>query len=288
MPSVVITAVMEASYRACRSPAEQHLGDSDLQLLDKRFATLDERVPEEGLCRHALDMVVVQAVPEQVDTTLAEGVACLAANLLEVRIAPLRKPGFPIAQCGDAGPDLVVGGAKHLEDLKDGVDLRVAGEERLARGHLLDDAAERPDVRGRAIADLAEQDLGRPVPESDHLVGVDLQGYAEGAGQAEVGQNKAPRALGPLPRDDLHEDVLRLQVAVDDTARMAVLQAAYELKCRSSKGPIGERAILLQTLPQVHVKALEDQVQIGFAGEDIVQLQDVGMALHVPKHRDLT
>ena len=57
-----------------------------------------------------------------------------------------------------------------------------------------------------------------PIPERDNLVGVGLGGHGLGPGQPKVRQLE----LAPL----VDEQVLRLEVAVEDAARVTVRQAA--------------------------------------------------------------
>ena len=80
-----------------------------------------------------------------------------------------------------------------------------------ARPHFGHDAAGAPHVDGRAVVALAEQQLGRPVPERHDAVRVPVRLVvlvAEGARQSKVGQLQDAR-LG-----DQH--VGRLHVAVQD------------------------------------------------------------------------
>lgn len=68
---------------------------------------------------------------------------------------------------------------------------------------------------------LAEQDLGRPIPQRHNLVGVGPDGEADGTGQAKVGQLEVALLID--------KQVLRLQVAMEDAAGMAVCQATDQL-----------------------------------------------------------
>ena len=66
-------------------------------------------------------------------------------------------------------PHGLSGRAERLEDLEDRVDLGIAREERGARGHLGEDAANAPEVHGHAVQRDPQEDLRRPVPERDDL-----------------------------------------------------------------------------------------------------------------------
>ena len=71
---------------------------------------------------------------------------------------------------GLLGPLGLGGGAEDAEDLAELVYLVLAGEERLAEVELGQDAAAAPDVHRGGVGG-AQQDLGGPVPERDHLQG---------------------------------------------------------------------------------------------------------------------
>ena len=55
------------------------------------------------------------------------------------------------------------------EDLEDLVNLRVAGEEWLARAHLGEDRAYGPHVDSGGVLASTEQDFWRAIPQSDYL-----------------------------------------------------------------------------------------------------------------------
>ncbi len=54
--------------------------------------------------------------------------------------------------------------------------------------HFGEDTAQAPDVHGTGVLFGTKKDLGCPVPERDHLVGVWSHRNAEGPGQSKVGQ----------------------------------------------------------------------------------------------------
>jgi hypothetical protein len=80
--------------------------------------------------------------------------------------------------------------------------------------HLGVDAGEAPHVDGGGVELGAEQDLGRAVPQRDHLVREGAHGDAEGARQPEVRELHVPLRV--------HQQVLRLQVAVQHALPVAV------------------------------------------------------------------
>jgi hypothetical protein len=118
------------------------------------------------------------------------------------------------------------------ENAEDFVNLRVARPQRLAVDELGEDAANGPHVHGGRVRALAEQDFGRAVPQRDHLVRVGAHGDHKGARQAKVGELEHAALV--------HEQVLRLEVAVHDAARVAVVHAGQHLVHQALRG--GERA----------------------------------------------
>lgn len=61
---------------------------------------------------------------------------------------------------------------------------RGSGEQRPARRHFEENAAHAPQIDVAGILGGAEQHVGRPIPEGDHLVGISLDGNGFGASQA--------------------------------------------------------------------------------------------------------
>ena len=79
-------------------------------------------------------------VREQVRVERGQG----GHHLMQGARLPRGEGGLEVRQLGHARPDVVSGRAEVAEDLVDSVDLRVAREERLARGELGEDAADGP------------------------------------------------------------------------------------------------------------------------------------------------
>ena len=77
--------------------------------------------------------------------------------------------------------------AEGLLDQVELVEVRVAGQQRLSGEELAEDAADGPDVDGRAVLRVADEELGRPVPASGHVLGEVLV-LDEDAREAEVAQ----------------------------------------------------------------------------------------------------
>jgi hypothetical protein len=186
------------------------------------------------------------------------------------------------------------------EDLEDLVNLRVTGEQRLARAHLSEDTAHRPHVDASRVLSTAEQDLRRTVPQSDHLVGVCAERDTKSAGEPEVGELEVVVLVD--------EEVLGLEVAVEDAVSVAVAHALTQLHhelldhlivhgqglsiqagalWESLAPPTLADGQRLHVLLQVAVEELKDEVQLVAVGvDDVEQAHDVGV-VHLLEQRDL-
>jgi hypothetical protein len=121
---------------------------------------------------------------EEVEAGAVEGEA--VDDVLDLVDWPVGEGGLVVPELGDAGPDLLVGRAEDAEDAVELVELAVAGEQRPLGHHFGEDAADGPDVDGRAVVHGAEQDFGGAVPERDDFLGVGADGDGVGPGEAEV------------------------------------------------------------------------------------------------------
>lgn len=114
--------------------------------------------------------IIHQERLQQVQTMLAQHPRAILSDNLALGIAaPFREGRLEVREAGDARPVLFAGCAQDAEDLEDLVNFRVAGEERLARGHFGEDAAHAPHVDAGAVLSAAEEDFRGAVPESDDL-----------------------------------------------------------------------------------------------------------------------
>ena len=129
--------------------------------------------------------------------------------------------GLVFGELADAGPGAFRGRAHDAEDLLELVLVRGAGEEGAARVHFGHDAAGGPDVDAGVVGARAEEDIRGAVPEGDDFVGEGVDGDAEGAGEAEVGEFELAFVID--------EEVLRLQVSVEDAVVVAEGDALEEL-----------------------------------------------------------
>lgn len=233
---------------------------------------------------------------------------------------PLGETGLEVGEAGDAGPVFFSGSTEDAEDLEDFVNLRVAGEQGFACGHLGEDAANGPHVDACAVLTATEEDFGCAVPEGDdlrgvsidmsrvkaaerfaYLVGVGAERDTKGSGQTKIGELEVALLV--------NEQVLRLQVAVKNAVGVAVAntgaQLVHELldHCLAEThvasaavhAALGQRLSTtslrdgqsLHVLLQIQVEVLEDEVQLVAIGVDNVeQAHNVGVA-HLLEERDL-
>mmetsp|Transcript_311 Transcript_311/g.570 ORF Transcript_311/g.570 Transcript_311/m.570 type:complete len:245 (+) Transcript_311:200-934(+) len=135
---------------------------------------------------------------------------------------PLGEVCLEVGQLRDTLPQALVGRTEQPEDFEDLIDLGVTREHRVASDHLGDDGANRPHVDRARILLCAEQDLGRTVPERDHLVRVRAQRHRESARESKVRQ---------LERASLwvNKHVLRLEITVEDAVRVAPREPSEHL-----------------------------------------------------------
>ena len=181
------------------------------------------RVVYSLFCADASSGVVNQHALQQIQAVLAENLDTICVDHLVILLPlPLREAALEVWEGCHTRPVCLSWSAKNAEDLEDLVDFGVAWEERLAGGHLGEDAANGPHVDTSRVLTTTEQNFGRAVPESDDLVSVSAERNTECAGQTKIGQLQVAFLVD--------EQVLRLQVTVQDTVGVAVARAFEELK----------------------------------------------------------
>lgn len=87
--------------------------------------------------------------------------------------------------------------------------------------HLGENAANRPHVHAKGILLGAEENFGGTVPQGNDFVRVGLDRNGKGTGKTKVGDFEVSSLV--------NKDVSRLQVAVDNTVAVAVINAAKKL-----------------------------------------------------------
>mmetsp|Transcript_18188 Transcript_18188/g.51805 ORF Transcript_18188/g.51805 Transcript_18188/m.51805 type:complete len:352 (-) Transcript_18188:40-1095(-) len=201
-------------------------------------------------------------------------------DVLPALVLPLREAGLELWQLVDLRPVRHRGGPELLEDLEDRVDLGVPREQRRARRHLRDDAADAPHVHGHAVELRAHEDLGRAIPHGDDLVRVLRHRHGVRSRQAEVGEFQ--------PQLRVDQQVLRLQVAMQDAVGVAELGSPAELErhrlddLRVQVLPAEPAHVLLQVL----LHELENKHELLSRAKDVQQL-DYVLVVELPQQRDL-
>lgn len=122
---------------------------------------------------------------------------------------------------GDPRPGALRRRAHDAEDPDELVFVRRAGEEGPPGVHLGHDAAGGPDVDAGVVRAAPEEDIRGAVPEGDDFVGEGVDGYAKGARKTEIRELELAF--------DVDEQILGLQVAVQDSVRVAEIDAQEEL-----------------------------------------------------------
>ena len=168
--------------------------------------------------------IVDQQEFQQVETRFAKNLDAVRIHHFLVGLAlPLGEAGLEIGIAGDAGPFVLSWSAQHAKDLENLVNLAVSGEQRLARGHLGENAAHAPHVDSSTVLTSPEQDLRSAIPEGDDFMGVGAKRNTKSAGETKV--RKLQVAV------PVNEEILRLQVAMKHAMGVAVTNAVKELIC---------------------------------------------------------
>lgn len=177
------------------------------------------------------------------------------------------------------------------ENLEDLVNLRITWEQRLAGAHLGKYAAHRPHVYTRGVLPTTQQDLRSTVPQRHNLVGVGPEGDSKGTGKTEIRQLEVAVAVD--------QEVLGLQIAVEDSVRVAepnaIAELAHELLDNvGSQSQLGQVRVCalgqspaaaavgdwqgLHVFLEVEVEKLKDEVELVTVGVyDIKQTDYVGI-----------
>jgi hypothetical protein len=238
-----------------------------------------------------------------------------------VRIArPLGETGLEVGEAGDTGPVFFSGSTEDAEDLEDFVDFRITRKQRLACGHLGEDATNGPHVDACAVLTSAEENFGCAVPEGDdlgavlvldsevenvrregYLVGVGAQRDTEGSCQTKIGELEVALLV--------NEQVLWLQVAVQNAVGVAIANTGAKLVHELLDHCLAETHVAsaavhaalgqglstaslrdgqrLHVLFQIQVEVFKDEVQLVAVGVDNVeQAHNVGIA-HLLEERNL-
>lgn len=131
--------------------------------------------------------------------------------------------GTVILHLGDLWVLLQLGRAHQLEDAVDHRQFAVAAKERLAQNHLCDDAARGPHVHAFAVLQCAQQDLRRSVPKSRDVRRMLMLAKESQLCLPEITQFQYILSI--------HQQVLRLEIAMQNPSPMQILQCQEHLKC---------------------------------------------------------
>ena len=206
-----------------------------------------------------------QSPAQQVQDVVARG----CEYLLE-RYAGTLLEGHVVRQGKGVGPGLSRGGPAHLEYLGELAEVRVPLEEGDTEEELGRYAADGPDVYSGSVSARPEEELRRPVPPRDDLVGEGAVWATEGLGQTKVCDLEGPFAV--------EEEVVGLEVAVEYPVRVEVLQPleGHEGVGLAVGGGEEDGGVLDDDL-QVRVHVVEYETDVGLVAMDVQQSDDVGV-----------
>jgi hypothetical protein len=169
---------------------------------------------------------------------------------------------------------------------------RVLGLERaLAGEHLEEDRAHRVEV-GAAVDRLAQRLLGRHVRRrAEHHAARGQLHVAEGVGgvadeldHAEVEQLDVLVLLPGLAAQGQH-DVLRLEIAVDQAARVGVAERLDDLAGQDERAAHAQRALAERVAQRATAHQLHDHEHPALVLAEVEHLDDVGVIEQVRRHR---
>ena len=293
---------------------------SVVSVLPRPRAFCEVRVVDRLLCADASGRVVHQHALQEVQAVLAKDLDTICVDHFVVLLPlPLGETALEVWERLDARPVGLSGSTQDAEDLEDFIDLGVAGEERLAGGHLGEDAADGPHVDTSGVLATTEKDLRCAVPESDDFVCVGTERDTECAGQTEIGQLQVALLVD--------EQVLRLEVTVQHAVGVAVagslkelerefldLRSCQHLNCRDfqighahhvwAQAHVSLATIhdtfrqrlatttlahrqRLHVLLQIQVQVLEDEVELVAVGVDNVEQANDVRVVHFLEQRNL-
>eukprot|EP00754_Rhynchopus_humris_P022713 Rhum_TRINITY_DN14800_c5_g1::Rhum_TRINITY_DN14800_c5_g1_i2::g.121182::m.121182 len=241
----------------------------------RRVHAVEPRVLQRPDRRHPLVRVVRHQLRKQVHAPRIHA----RHHVRQLLALPPREHRLVVRQRRHARPRRLVRRAQHTEDPEQLVHLAVAREQRRAVRHLAHDHTAAPRVHHSRVAALAQQDLGRTVPQRHNLVRVRRHRELERARKTEV------RDLQDAVHD---EQVLRLQVAVHDPVRVAEHKTLQHLVHeRHQLLPLDRHLRLVHHLLQVAVAELEDEHQLRARAHHVQQVHNV-LVVQRLQHGDLT
>lgn len=168
-------------------------------------------------------------------------------------------------ELGNAGPGALGRCAHDTEDAHELVLIGRAGEERAPGVHFCHDAAGGPDVNAGVVGAGTEENVWGAIPEGHDFVGEGVDGDSEGSGKTEIGELQLAFVVD--------EEVLGLQVAVQDSVRMAEVNALEKLVHEGFDGDWGQcssLALCVHVPLQIFIHVFKDQHELVLSVDDIV------------------
>ena len=176
---------------------------------------------------------------------------------------------------------LVQRGRGGVEDVRDELRERGSDEWRAPRGHLVEDAAQRPDVRLGRVHGALHEELGRHIARCPVL-----------GGREELTTLPLSVYLRQLTREPesaeldatvlVEENVRRLQVAVDEALRVQIQKRGGQVAAKVVDRGLRELLVLLQQREERTADAvLKDQPQMVRRLVPRVKVEDLGIVQDV-------
>lgn len=183
---------------------------------------------------------------------------------------PVGKPGGIVWELSNAIPHLLSGSAKGIKDFVQLVNLGITREQRGPHNHFCEDAADGPNINGCGIFSGTKQDFGGPVPQGDDLVCIVSNGNTESPCETKVGELEHARTVD--------EKVLRLEIAMQDSARVAIGDSIDQLvEIGLDKGRAQGTDRVHEAL-EVLVEVFENKVEFLVGVDYILEKDDIRMS----------
>mmetsp|Transcript_10237 Transcript_10237/g.32369 ORF Transcript_10237/g.32369 Transcript_10237/m.32369 type:complete len:307 (-) Transcript_10237:291-1211(-) len=154
---------------------------------------------------------------------------------------------------------LLGGGAEHVDDQPQLVQVVAPFEEGLACNHLCKDAAARPDVDGSGVVLVLDEELRRAVPARDDVLCHALVFLGARVG---VDRPRQPKIAYLEVAVLVDKQVAGLEVAVEDVGGVQRVHAAHDLVEEVAKVLVLERLLGVDDVVQVRVHEIADQVHV--------------------------
>ena len=156
-----------------------------------------------------------------------------------------------------------------LEDLEDLVDFRVSVEERPLLNHFCEYAANSPDIHTQTVLFLSQKHFGSPVPKRLDFMSKSLDGDTKRPSKSEIGDLQVSHLI--------NQQILRLEIPMDDPARVAVVHSVNELVEEQLDLVRSHRMLVLRhVLLQVIVNVDEDEMKL-LLGREVVDFSQSGL-----------